>query len=412
MNPFQSALTQLKKAKEILNLDSALFNLLSEPKRILEVNIPVKMDDGSVKIFKGFRSQFNDARGPFKGGVRFHPRVTRDEVKALSMWMTWKCAVLDLPLGGGKGGVICDPKKLSKGELERLSRGYIHAIYKYLGATQDVPAPDVYTNQKTMAWMLDEYEKLVGRHEPGMITGKPISFGGSAGRDVATGLGAYYVICEMAKIKKIIPSKTRVVIMGAGNAGINLGLLLAKANFKIIAIADSRGGIFQQSGLNIKEVFVFKEKTGSVINFPKAKLVKKPEKVLEIPCEILIPAALENVITKSNARKIKTKFIFEVANGPVSSEADSILFKRKIIVAPDILVNAGGVTVSYFEQVQNAMNFYWTEKEVFAKLKEKMIASFRAVISLKEKYQTDMRTAALILAVLRVCEVMKKRGWV
>lgn len=408
-NPYQNALNQIKKVVQILNLDENTYRLLSAPKRILEVAIPVKMDDGSIKVFQGFRSQFNDSRGPYKGGIRFHPKVTRDEVKALSMWMTWKCAVLDLPLGGGKGGVIVDPKKLSRGEAEKLSHGYIQAIYKYLGPDQDVPAPDVYTNQEVMAWMLDEYERLTGRHAPGMITGKPLSLGGSRGREIATALGAYYVILEAMSRRRIVIQKTRVVIQGMGNAGANLALLLAKKGFKILALSDSKGGIFSPSGLDVKKVIRHKESTGSVINFEGAKNIKS-DRVLEIPCDILVPAALENVITKKNARKIKTKFIFEVANGPTAPEAEPLLAKRKIEIIPDILVNAGGVTVSYFEQVQNAQNFSWEEKEIFQKLEKKMIEAYRAVLSLKEKYQTDMRTAALILAILRVIEAMKKRG--
>ncbi|MEW6407534.1 MAG: Glu/Leu/Phe/Val dehydrogenase [Patescibacteria group bacterium] len=409
MNPYQNALTQLKCAQKILNFDDNIFRILSEPKRILEVAIPVKMDDGSIKVFKGFRSQFNDARGPFKGGIRFHPRVSRDEVKALSMWMTWKCAILDLPLGGSKGGVVVDPKKLSSRELEELSRGYIRAIYKYLGQDQDVPAPDVYTNAEIMAWMLDEYEKLIGHHEPAMITGKPLSLGGSRGRDIATALGAYYIITETVKRKKIIPKNTRVIIQGAGNAGSNLAILLSKDGFKIIAMADSKGGVLNPKGLNVKNLLARKEKNGTVLDFEGAKNIKS-NKFLEIPCDILVPAALENVITRKNARKIKTKFIFEVANGPVVPEADSILFKRKIEVVPDILTNAGGVTVSYFEQVQGAQNYYWEEKEVFQKLEKKMKEAYLAVLSLAEKYKTDMRTGALILALLRVIEAMKKEA--
>lgn len=409
MNPYQNALIQLKRTQKILNFDDNILRILSEPKRILEVGISVKMDDGSIKIFKGFRSQFNDAKGPFKGGIRFHPKVSRDEMKALSMCMTWKCAVLDLPLGGSKGGVICDPKKLSSRELEELSRGYIRAIYKYLGANQDVPAPDIYTNQEVMAWMLDEYEKLIGRHEPEMITGKPLSLGGSRGRDIATALGAYYIILETVKRKKLIPKNTRVVIQGAGNAGSNLAILLAKAGFKIIAMADSKGGVMISKGLNIKNLLAWKEKNGSVLDFENAKNIKS-NKFLEIPCDILIPAALENVITRKNAQKIKTKFIFEVANGPIAPEADVVLFKRKIEVTPDILANAGGVTVSYFEQVQGAQNYYWEEKEVFQRLEKKMKEAYLSVLGLAEKYKTDLRTGALILAISRIGEAMKRRG--
>lgn len=409
-NPFQNVQKQLKEVKEILNLDDSTFELLREPQRILEVSIPVKMDDGKIKVFKGFRSQFNNARGPYKGGIRFHPKVSRDEVKALSAWMALKCGLVNIPLGGSKGGIIVDPKKLSKNELEQLSRGYIQAIYKYLGKDEDIPALDVYTDSQIMAWMLDEYEKLTGRHEPGMITGKPISLGGSQGRDIATAQGAFYIILQAGKIFNLDPKKTTVAIQGAGNAGSNIAKLLNKKGFKIVAMSDSKGCVYNEKGLNISQLLNYKKKTGQLSGFPKAKVIKKD--ILTLPVDLLIPAALENAITEKNARRVKAKLIAEVANGPIVPEADKILARKNIEVLPDILVNAGGVIVSYFEQVQNAMNFYWKKEEVLAKLKDTIITAFQEILKTKQKYQITSRQAALVLAVSRIVEAMKKRGWV
>lgn len=410
-NPYKNYLVQLKKVKEAIDLDENFFEQLRFPKRILEVFIPVKMDSGEIKVFHGFRSQFNDARGPFKGGIRFHSKVTKDEVIALSAWMALKCAVVGIPLGGGKGGVICDPKKLSKNELEQLSRGYIRNIYEYLGAKKDVPAPDVNTNSQIMAWMLDEYEKLKGAHEPGVITGKPLELGGSRGRDKATAQGGFYVFSELTKILKLKPQETTCAIQGAGNAGSNIALLLHQAGFKIVAMSDSKGGIVknQKYGyLNPKKVLDWKKKTGSVVGFPETKTITN-EKLLTLPVDVLVPAALENVITKKNVGKIKAKIILELANGPTSPEADEKLFKKGKFVIPDILANAGGVTVSYFEQVQNAANFYWEEKEVLARLKKIMVVSFLDVWKTKDTYSVDMRTAAQILAVKRIVKAMESR---
>lgn len=408
-NAYESAMKQLGTAASAMNLEDSIKTLLSEPKRILEVSIPLKMDDGSIKIFKGFRSQHNDALGPHKGGIRFHPDVSRDEVKALSFWMTMKCAVVGIPLGGGKGGVIVNPKELSEAELERLSRGYIRAIYKYIGPTQDVPAPDVYTNPTIMAWMMDEYEKLVGEHAPGVITGKPLAIGGSAGRGYSTAQGGVYVLREAAKKLGMNPSETKVAIQGFGNAGSFMAKILAKDGYKIVAVTDSRGGVMNMDGLDVEAVDMHKSETGGVSGAANTQPVDNTQ-ILELDVDVLVPAALENVITEENAANVKAKLIIELANGPVTPAADKILHEKGIVFVPDILSNAGGVTVSYFEQVQNAMNFYWTEDEVLAKLEPIMRGAFADVWERKEKYGVDMRTAAFIRAIERVREGMLTRG--
>lgn len=391
-------------------MDENIFNQLQEPQKFLEVSIPVKMDSGEIKVFKGFRSQFNDARGPFKGGIRFHPDVNEVEVKALSFWMTWKTAVVNIPLGGGKGGVIVDPKLLSNREMELLSRGYIRAIYKFIGSETDIPAPDVYTNPRIMGWMMDEYEKIQCRHIPGMITGKPLSIGGSAVRAYSTAQGGAYVLDEA--VKKIgLREGCTVAIQGFGNAGAHMAKILHKMGYKIIAISDSRGTVVNCMGLDPAGVEKHKEKTGSVANYAGAEKISGAH-CFEQEVDILIPAALENSITKENAPTIKSKLIVELANGPITPEADEILNKKGILVVPDILANAGGVTVSYFEQVQNTYGYYWSEKEVLEKLEEVMRRSFEEIWEKKEQYQVDLRTAAYILAVSRVAEAMNDRGWV
>lgn len=413
-NPFVNALAQLKKAADIMKLDGATTALLSQPKRLLAVSIPVKMDSGEIKVFSGWRSQYNDALGPFKGGIRYHWNVSEDEVKALSFWMTMKCAVVGLPLGGGKGGIIVNPKELSEGELERLSRGYVRALYKYLGPTQDVPAPDVYTNGQIMSWMLDEYEKLVGEKAPGMITGKPLALGGSRGRDKATAQGGVFVLLEAVKKMGWNPNETTVAVQGFGNAGAHMAELLAAAGFKIVAVSDSSGGIKSQElgiKLDVTQLLAHKEKTGSVVGFPETEKITN-EQLLELPVDILVPAALENQITGENAARVQAKMIVELANGPTTPEADEILFKNKVVVVPDILANAGGVTVSYFEQVQNAANYYWTDEEVAVKLAKIMVAGFADVWAKKEKYAVDLRTAAFVAALERVSAAMKLRGLV
>jgi len=412
LNPFKISQAQLDKAAAIMNLEPAIHEILREPMRELHVSIPVRMDNGRIKVFKGFRVQYNDARGPTKGGIRFHPEETIDTVRALAAWMTWKCAVVDIPLGGGKGGIICNPKEMSKSELERLSRGYIDQIYMFIGPERDIPAPDVYTDPQIMAWMMDEYNKLTGRHAPGVITGKPIPLGGSRGRGDATARGTIYALREACKVKNIDPRNATVAIQGFGNAG-SYSALLAKEilGAKIIAVSDSKGGIYNKEGLVPEDVLAHKNKTGSVVNFPKCKNITN-EEVLTLQADILIPAALENVLTKDNAKEVKAKIIAEAANGPTTPEADEIFFNKGIFVIPDFLCNAGGVTVSYFEWVQNLYNYYWDEEEVHQKLDKKMTTAFYNVLETANKYKVDMRTGAYLFAIQKVAEAMRLKGWV
>lgn len=408
LDPFSSALKQLDKVKKFISIDKNISEQLKSPQKFLEVSIPVRMDNGTVKVFKGFRSQFNNARGPYKGGIRFHPGVNESEVKALSMWMTWKTAVVNIPLGGGKGGVIVNPKELSKRELENLSRGYIQAIYKFLGPEIDIPAPDVYTDPRIMGWMLDEYEKLVGHHAPGVITGKPLSIGGSKARGYSTAQGGFYVLNEA--VKKVKLKNKRVVVQGFGNAGANMAEILSKNGYTIVAVSDSRGATYNPRGLNINKLLEHKSKKSSVVNFKGGKKLKTD--ILECEADILVLAALENSITADNAMKIKTPLIIELANGPITPEADTVLGKNKIEVVPDILANAGGVVVSYFEQVQNANLYYWSEEDVLEKLENLMTLAFDEVWQRKQKYKCDLRTSAYILATERVAQAMRDRGWV
>ncbi len=412
LNPFKIAQEQLDRAAKIMGLDPQIHQFLREPMRVLEVTIPVKMDDGTTKVFKGFRVQYNDAKGPTKGGIRYHPQETLDTVKALAAWMTWKTAVVDLPYGGAKGGIICDPKNMSKGELERLSRGYIRAIAKFIGPERDIPAPDVYTTPEIMAWMMDEYSKIVGYNAPGVITGKPIEVGGSLGRGDATARGGMYVLREAAKKIKLDLSKATVAIQGFGNAGQYAHKLVTEMfGSKIVAVSDSKGGIYNPDGLKFEEVLNHKEKTGSVINFPGAKNITNAE-LLELNVDVLIPAALENQITEKNADNIKAKIVLELANGPTTPEADIILYKKGILDLPDFLANAGGVTVSYFEWVQNINGYYWTAEEVYEKLDKKMTKAFWDVMETQEKYKVCPRTAAYIVSIKRVADAVKARGWV
>ncbi len=412
LNPFKIAQAQLDQAAEILGLDSATHALLREPMREFHVTIPVRMDDGSVKVFKGFRVQYNDARGPTKGGLRFHPDETIDTVRALAAWMTWKTAVVDIPLGGGKGGIICNPKEMSRGELERLSRGYIRAIGHYIGTEVDIPAPDVYTTPQIMAWMMDEYSKMVGYNVPGMITGKPIPLGGSAGRGDATARGGMYTIREAVKILGLELKGATVAVQGYGNAGQFAHKLVTEMfGCKVVAVSDSRGGIYNPDGLDFGAVTAHKKNTRSVVNFAGTKNISN-EELLELDVDILVPAALENQIGDWNAANIKAKIVAELANGPTTPEADDILHKKGVFVIPDFLCNAGGVTVSYFEQVQNAYDFYWEEDEVYEKLDKKMTAAFHAVYNAAQKYNVHNRMGAYAVAVARVAEVAKLRGWV
>ena len=412
LNSFKIAQAQLDQAAEILGLDSATHALLREPMREFHVTIPVRMDDGSVKVFKGFRVQYNDARGPTKGGLRFHPDETIDTVRALAAWMTWKTAVVDIPLGGGKGGIICNPKEMSRGELERLSRGYIRAIGHYIGTEVDIPAPDVYTTPQIMAWMMDEYSKMVGYNVPGMITGKPIPLGGSAGRGDATARGGMYTIREAVKILGLELEGATVAVQGYGNAGHFAHKLVTEMfGCKVVAVSDSRGGIYNPDGLDFGAVTAHKKNTRSVVNFAGTKNISN-EELLELDVDILVPAALENQIGDWNAANIKAKIVAELANGPTTPEADDILHKNGVFVIPDFLCNAGGVTVSYFEQVQNAYDFYWEEDEVYEKLDKKMTAAFHAVYNAAQKYNVHNRMGAYAVAVARVAEVVKLRGWV
>jgi len=378
--------------------------------RVLTVNFPVKMDDGSVRVFEGYRSQHNDAIGPTKGGIRFHPDVTLDEVKALSMWMSFKCGVVGLPYGGGKGGVICNPREHSKGELERISRGFMEAIAAFVGPQKDIPAPDVYTNAQTMGWMMDTYSKLAGVNSPGVITGKPIILGGSKGRNEATAQGCVYTILAALEDMGKSPADATVAIQGFGNAGRIAARLLDEAGCKVVAVSDSKGGIYDANGLDLEKVGELKD-NASILDYGQQYQITN-EQLLELDVTVLVPAALENVITSKNANNIKAAIVAEAANGPTTPGADRILTEKGIIVIPDVLANAGGVTVSYFEWVQNLMNYYWSEQEVLEKLEVNMINSYKAVRDLAKEYDVNLRKAAYMIAIKRISSAMEARGWV
>lgn len=411
LNPFKIAQRQLDEAAEVLQLDAATHELLRWPLRELHVTLPVKMDDGSTKVFQGFRVQYNDARGPTKGGIRYHPSETIDTVRALAAWMTWKCAVVDIPLGGGKGGVICNPKAMSQGEIERLSRAYIRQVGRIIGLEKDVPAPDVYTTPQIMAWMADEYSFLKGYNEFGVITGKPLSLGGSLGRGDATARGGMYCLREAAKVLDVDLKGATTAIQGYGNAGSfahKLGEELL--GLKVVAVSDSKGGIYNADGLSFDAVWTHKQSTGSVIGFEGAEAITN-EDLLELDVEVLLPSALENVITEENAGDIKARISVELANGPTTPEADRILHKNGTYVIPDFLANAGGVTVSYFEMVQNAYDYYWEEALVYERLDKKMTEAFHAVHKAATEHSVHNRLAAYLVAVSRVAEAVKVRGW-
>jgi len=410
-NPFSIAQQQLDEAAAILKLHPAVHELLRWPVRELHVTFPVKMDDGSTKIFHGFRVQYNDARGPTKGGIRFHPDETIDTIRALAAWMTWKCAVVDIPLGGGKGGVVCNPKEMSESELERLSRGYIRQVGRILGEDMDVPAPDVYTTPQIMAWMADEFSVMRGRNAFGVITGKPLALGGSAGRGDATARGGVFCLREAAKVLGLDLKGVTAAIQGYGNAGmyahqLGVGIL----GLKVVAVSDSQGAVYNAGGLDPAETSAHKQRTGSVVGLPGCQSISNDD-LLELDVTVLVPAALENVITEANARKIKAKVIAELANGPTTPEADKILYERGVYVIPDFLCNAGGVTVSYFEMVQNAYDYYWTEETVHSRLDKIMTAAFHAVHQAAENYRVNNRVAAYLVAVSRVAETVRLRGW-
>ncbi|MEI7556846.1 Glu/Leu/Phe/Val dehydrogenase [Candidatus Chlorohelix sp.] len=408
-NPYEIAKKQLEIAADYLGLELGIRKVLMHPVRELTVNFPVQMDDGSIEVFTGFRIQHNLARGPAKGGIRYHPQVSIDEVRALSMWMTWKCAIVNIPFGGAKGGVIVDPKKLSKRELEHLTRRYTTEISLLIGPDTDIPAPDVNTNSQTMAWIMDTYSMHKGYSVTAVVTGKPLNIGGAEGRNEATARGCQYVIREAAKLKGMDLAKASVVVQGFGNAGSIVARLLSEDGATIAGVSDSQGGIYNPKGLDVRAVMSFKGEHGTVVGFPGAEVVSN-EALLELPCDILIPAALENQLNGDNAKRVKAKIIAEAANGPTNPEADKVFFERGIMVLPDVLANAGGVTVSYFEWVQDLQSFFWTEAETNNRLQQIMVRSFNDVLRLADLHKVDMRTAAYILAVGRVAEATRTRG--
>lgn len=417
INLFKNALKQLDKAAVFLKLDKNILESLKKPNQILEFPITITMDNGRQETFEGYRVQYNNILGPYKGGIRFHPQADIDEVKALAFWMTIKCACVDIPMGGGKGGIRVDPKKLSEGELERLSRGWVQKFYQYIGPQKDVPAPDVYTNPKIMAYMVDEFSKLAGKWTPATFTGKPLNKGGSEGREFSTGMGGYYVINELVKKLNLKPENTKVVIQGFGNVGYHMARILHENGYNVIGLSDSKTAIFAKEGFNPKHVLRKKEEEGMIDGcYYEGEVCSDishehiyNQELLELDCDILIPAALENQITADNADKIKAKAIIEMANGPTTPEADEILYKKGIYVVPDVLANAGGVTVSYFEWKQNLEGRHWSENEVLDKLKEKMVSAFDNVWQISQEKKIDLRIAAFVKAILRIAEAMAKK---
>ncbi|GED66233.1 Glu/Leu/Phe/Val family dehydrogenase [Lysinibacillus fusiformis] len=410
LNLFTSTQDVIQDALNKLGYDEAMYELLKEPLRMLQVRIPVKMDDGTTKVFTGYRAQHNDAVGPTKGGVRFHPQVSEEEVKALSMWMTLKCGIVDLPYGGGKGGVICDPRQMSMGEIERLSRGYVRAISQIVGPTKDIPAPDVFTNAQIMAWMMDEYSRMDEFNSPGFITGKPLVLGGSQGRDRATAQGVTIVIEEAAKKRGIDIKGARIVIQGFGNAGSFLAKFMHDLGAKVIGISDAYGALHDPEGLDIDYLLDRRDSFGTVTTLFENTISNK--ELLELDCDILVPAAIENQITADNAHNIKANIVVEAANGPTTAEATKILTERGILLVPDVLASAGGVTVSYFEWVQNNQGYYWTEEEVEERLYKKMVEAFDNVYTTATTRNINMRLAAYMVGVRRTAEASRFRGWV
>ncbi|MGH9745081.1 MAG: Glu/Leu/Phe/Val family dehydrogenase [Candidatus Acidiferrales bacterium] len=409
LNPYRIAQIQFDIAAEYLKLDQGLRQILRTPKRVLEVSIPTKMDNGQVKVFTGYRVQHNMARGPAKGGIRYHPAVTLDEVKALAAWMTWKTATVNIPYGGGKGGVICDPKRMTKPELERMTRRYTSEILPIIGPEQDIPAPDVYTDSQTMAWIMDTYSMTKGYSTLGVVTGKPLSIGGSEGRNEATARGCLVAVEEACRVKKMSIRGSSVAIQGFGNAGSLAAKLFSEKKARVVAISDSRGGVFNSRGIDPMKAMRYKERSGTVVGMPGTSRISNDE-LLTMKCDILIPAALENVITLNNADQIKAKIVAEAANGPTTPHADEVLARKGIMLLPDILANAGGVTVSYFEWVQDLQSFFWSETEVNAKLESVMRRAFQEVHESARKHRTHMRTGAYCLAVGRVADATLVRG--
>lgn len=415
LNVFEMAQAQVKNACDKLGMEPNVYELLKEPQRVLEVNIPVKMDDGSIRIFKGFRSQHNDAVGPTKGGIRFHPNVSLEEVKALSIWMTFKCSVTGIPYGGGKGGIIVDPSELSKGELERLSRGYIDGIYKLIGEKVDVPAPDVNTNGQIMAWMTDEYNKLVGHSAIGTLTGKPVDFGGSKGRNEATGYGVAVTVREATKKMGIDMKTAKIAVQGFGNVGAFTVKNIQKLGGKVVAMCEwckecGSYAIYNEEGLDFQAMWDYKQANGNLLNFPGSKTITIDE-FWGADVDVIVPAALEKAIDAEQAKLIKAKLVCEAANGPITPAGDEVLNAKGIVVTPDILTNAGGVTVSYFEWVQNLYGYYWGEKEVEEKEDIAMVDAFEALWKIKEEYNVTMRESAYMHSVKKVATAMKLRGW-
>lgn len=409
LNPYRIAQIQFDIAAEHLKLDPGLRQILRTPKRIMEVSIPTKMDNGQVKVFTGYRVQHNVARGPAKGGLRYHPNVSLDEVKALAMWMCWKTATVNVPYGGAKGGVICDPKRMSKGELERMTRRFTSEILPIIGPEQDIPAPDVYTDSQTMAWIMDTYSITVGKSMPGVVTGKPVSLGGSEGRAEATARGCLFAVEEACKVKKINLRGATVAIQGFGNAGATAAKLFAEKKARVVAISDSRGGVYNSRGIDPLKAMRYKERSGTVVGMPGTSRLSNDD-LLTMKCDILIPAALENVITLNNAELIKARIVAEAANGPTTPHADEVLARKGILLVPDILANAGGVTVSYFEWAQNREGFFWTEAEVNGRLETVIKRAFQQVHETSRKHHAHMRTGAYILAVGRVADATVVRG--
>ncbi|MCD5414980.1 MAG: Glu/Leu/Phe/Val dehydrogenase [Clostridiales bacterium] len=411
LNPFEIAQLQVRTACDKLGTDPAVYEIIKNPQRVMEVSIPIRMDDGSVKSFIGYRSQHNDAVGPFKGGVRFHPGVNLDEVKALSTWMTFKCGVIGLPYGGAKGGITVEPHDLSKGELERLSRGFARAIAPIIGEKKDIPAPDVNTNGQIMAWMIDEYEKTTGRFEPGLFTGKPVEFYGSLARTEATGYGTAIMARDAAREIGMSLKGATVAIQGFGNVGSYAALYITEMGSKVIAISDSSGCIVNENGLDIKKLIEYTAKNRHVKGFEGAEKEMHRDEVLIQDVDILMPCALENQINSKNANDVKAKIVSEGANGPTTPEADKIMYDKGIVVVPDILANAGGVTVSYFEWVQNLMRYSWSFEEVQGKQEKLMVSAFDEIWKLKDEHNVDMRTAAYMMSIKRIATAMKFRGW-
>jgi glutamate dehydrogenase (NAD(P)+) len=409
LNPFLIAKQQFNRAADYLQLPLSMRHVLSSAKRQLIVSIPVKMDGGDVQVFEGYRVQHNIARGPAKGGIRYHPNVTLDEVKALAAWMTWKCATVGIPYGGGKGGVICDPKSLSMGELERLTRRYAFEIAPIIGPDRDIPAPDVYTDEQTMAWIMDTISMVRGHTELGVVTGKPISLGGSQGRSEATARGCLYALREACRVNKMDLKGARVAIHGFGNAGANIAHMVADDGARVVALCDSKTGIYSENGIDVQAALRHKKQTGMLAGFKGAKEIQG-EDVLTADCDVLLPAALENAITLANVGNVKAKIIAELANGPTTPGADRVLADKGVFLVPDILANAGGVTVSYYEWVQDQYSFFWSEKQINETLEQTMRTAFQSVYDTSLEYDTDMRTGAYILAVQRVAEATNVRG--